>query len=67
MTANGWLQIAFFSVVLLALTKPIGMYMVRVYDGSLTWLRPVERLLYRLGAAWTRRRTSTGRSTRRRC
>ncbi len=49
MTANGWLQIAFFSVVLLALTKPIGMYMVRVYDGSLTWLRPVERLLYKLG------------------
>jgi K+-transporting ATPase ATPase A chain len=47
MTANGWLQIAFYSVVLLALTKPIGMYMVRVYDGSLTWLRPVERVLYR--------------------
>ena len=49
MTANGWFQIAFYSVVLLALTKPIGMYMVRVYEGSLTWLRPVERLLYRLG------------------
>ena len=49
MTANGWLQIAFYSVVLLALTKPIGMYMVRVYDGSMTWLRPVERLIYRLG------------------
>jgi K+-transporting ATPase ATPase A chain len=49
MTANGWLQIAFYSVVLLALTKPIGMYMIRVYDGSMAWLRPVERLLYRLG------------------
>jgi potassium-transporting ATPase potassium-binding subunit len=49
MTANGWLQIAFYSVVLLALTKPIGMYMVKVYDGSLTWLRPVELFLYRLG------------------
>ena len=48
MTANGWLQIAFYSVVLLALTKPIGMYMVRVYDGSMTWLRPVERLVYKL-------------------
>jgi K+-transporting ATPase ATPase A chain len=49
MTANGWFQIAFYSVVLLALTKPMGVYMVRVYDGSLTWLRPVERLLYRIG------------------
>ncbi len=48
MTANGWLQIAFYSVVLLALTKPIGMYMVRVYDGSMTWLPPVERLVYTL-------------------
>ena len=49
MTANGWLQIALYSVVLLALTKPTGMYMVRVYEGSLTWLRPLERFLYRLG------------------
>jgi K+-transporting ATPase ATPase A chain len=49
MTANGWLQIALYSVVLLALTKPMGVYMVKVYEGSLTWLRPVERFLYRLG------------------
>jgi K+-transporting ATPase ATPase A chain len=49
MTANGWLQIVFYSVVLLALTKPMGAYILRVYDGSLTWLRPVERVLYRLG------------------
>src|SRR6478672_12227902 len=49
MTANGWLQIALYSVVLLALTKPMGVYMVKVYDGSMGWLRPVERLLYRLG------------------
>jgi K+-transporting ATPase ATPase A chain len=49
MTANGWLQIAFYSIVLLALTKPMGIYMVRVYDGSMGWLRPVERFLYRLG------------------
>jgi K+-transporting ATPase ATPase A chain len=48
MTANGWLQIAFYSVALLLVTKPLGIYMLRVYDGSLTWLRPVERLLYRL-------------------
>jgi len=49
MTANGWLQIVLYSVVLLALTKPTGVYMVKVYAGSLTWLRPVERFLYRLG------------------
>jgi K+-transporting ATPase ATPase A chain len=48
MTANGWLQILFYSVLLLALTKPLGVYMVRVYDGSLRWLAPVERAIYRL-------------------
>ena len=49
MTANGWLQIAFYSVLLLALTKPTGVYILKVYDGSLRWLAPVERWLYRLG------------------
>ncbi len=61
MTANGWLQIAFYSVVLLLVTKPVGIYILKVYDGSMTWLRPVERLLYRLAGVdpeedqhWTR-------------
>jgi len=61
MTANGWLQIALYSVVLLALTKPLGIYIERVYDGSMRWLRPVEWLLYRLAGVdpaedqhWTR-------------
>jgi K+-transporting ATPase ATPase A chain len=49
MTVQGWLQIAFYSVALLLVTKPLGAYMLKVYDGSLTWLRPVERLFYRLG------------------
>ena len=48
MTANGWLQILFYSALLLALTKPLGAYMVRVYDGTLHWLAPVERVIYRL-------------------
>ena len=48
MTVNGWLQILFFSVVVLAITKPIGLYILRVYDGSLRWLAPVERVIYRL-------------------
>jgi K+-transporting ATPase ATPase A chain len=47
MTLNGWLQIAFYSVALLLVTKPVGIYILKVYDGSMTWLRPVERLLYR--------------------
>jgi len=47
MTPNGWFQIAVFAAMVLALTKPLGLYLVHVYDGSLTWLRPVERVLYR--------------------
>jgi K+-transporting ATPase ATPase A chain len=61
MTVSGWLQIAFYSVVLLLITKPLGIYVLKVYDGSLTWLRPVERLLYRAAGVdpaedqhWTR-------------
>jgi potassium-transporting ATPase potassium-binding subunit len=48
MTLNGWLQIAFYSLALLLVTKPLGIYMLKVYDGSLTWLWPVERVLYRV-------------------
>jgi K+-transporting ATPase ATPase A chain len=48
MTANGWLQIAFYSVVLLALTKPMGIAILKVYDGSVTWLAPIERFIYRI-------------------
>jgi K+-transporting ATPase ATPase A chain len=61
MTASGWLQIGIFSVLVLALTKPLGVYMVRVFDGSLTWLGPLERIIYRLSGVdpcedqhWTR-------------
>ena len=48
MTVNGWLQILFYAVLLLALTKPLGLYMVRVYDGSMGWLRALERPIYRI-------------------
>ena len=48
MTANGWLQILVYAVVVLAVTRPMGLYLLRVYDGSLRWLAPVERLIYRL-------------------
>jgi K+-transporting ATPase ATPase A chain len=48
MTANGWIQILFYCVVLLAVTKPMGIYMLKVYDGSYRWLRFVERPIYRV-------------------
>ena len=48
MTLNGWLQILFYSLCVLLIAKPLGLYLVRVYDGSLTWLGPVERAIYRV-------------------
>jgi K+-transporting ATPase ATPase A chain len=52
MTANGWLQIGLFLAVILAITKPLGVFMARVFSGERTFLdpvlRPVERLLYRV-------------------
>jgi len=47
MTTNGWLQIGFFCLALLAVTKPVGLYIQRVYDGKMRWLAPVERAIYR--------------------
>ena len=52
MTVNGWLQIIVFLAVLLAVTKPLGIFMARVFSRERTFLdpilRPVERLIYRL-------------------
>jgi K+-transporting ATPase ATPase A chain len=52
MTINGWLQIALYCVLLLLITRPIGGYMTRVFNGERTMLsvvlRPVERVIYRL-------------------
>jgi K+-transporting ATPase ATPase A chain len=52
MTANGWLQIAALILAVLAVTKPIGAYMARVFAGEKTFLdpvlRPFERLLYKV-------------------
>jgi K+-transporting ATPase ATPase A chain len=53
MTFNGIFQLLLYLVVLLALVKPLGWYMARVYEGQSTGLErvlgPVERLIYRLG------------------
>ncbi|MFD6320951.1 potassium-transporting ATPase subunit KdpA [Methylorubrum thiocyanatum] len=51
MTLIGWFQIALFCAVVLALVKPLGAYMTRVFAGERTILSPVlvpiERGLYR--------------------
>jgi K+-transporting ATPase ATPase A chain len=48
---QGWLQIAIFLAVLVALVKPVGIYMARVFDGRRVFLSPlvgpIERLAYR--------------------
>ena len=52
MTTNGWMQIGLFLALILAITKPIGVFMARVFGGERTFLdpvlRPIERLLYRV-------------------
>ena len=51
MTFNGWAQIVVFCLVVIALTRPLGGYMTRVFTGEATFLsallRPFERGLYR--------------------
>ncbi len=52
MTGIGWLQAIVFFLIVLALTKPLGSYMARVFQGERTWLSPVlvplEKLFYRI-------------------
>jgi K+-transporting ATPase ATPase A chain len=52
MTANGWFQILLFLALILAVTKPMGVFMARVFSRERTFMdpvmRPVERLLYRV-------------------
>src|SRR6267143_2074572 len=64
MTPNAWLQIGFFLLVILPLTKPLGVFITKVFNREKTFLdfalRPIERLIYRLSGvqeqremAWT--------------
>ena len=52
MTINGWVQILVYLVLLTLLTRPLGGYMQRVFDGQRTWLSrafgPLERGFYKL-------------------
>jgi K+-transporting ATPase ATPase A chain len=50
MTAIGWIQIFLYCAIIVALAKPLGWYMTRVFNGERTFmspvLRPVEAGLY---------------------
>jgi K+-transporting ATPase ATPase A chain len=65
MTGNGYFQLVLYLVALVGLAWPLGLYMARVYKdeipGFMGWLKPVERLFYRLAGVrpdddmpWTR-------------
>lgn len=55
MTALGVFQVLFYLLVIVALARPLGAFMARVFQGERTFLhplfRPLERLIYRLGGA----------------
>ena len=46
MTINGWLQILLFCAATFLVAKPLGAYLVAVYEGRVRWLAPLERALY---------------------
>jgi K+-transporting ATPase ATPase A chain len=52
MTLNGIVQIALFCIAIIALVRPVGHFMTRVFAGERTWLspvlQPVERVFYAL-------------------
>jgi K+-transporting ATPase ATPase A chain len=53
MTVIGWIQIILYCAIVVALVKPLGWYMTRVFNGERTWLspvlRPVEAGIYWIG------------------
>ena len=50
MTVNGWIQIALFCAIIIAITPVLGGYMTKVFNGERTFLspilRPIERMIY---------------------
>jgi potassium-transporting ATPase potassium-binding subunit len=59
MTLIGWLQILVYCAIVVALVKPVGGYLTRVFNGERTFLspvlRPIEAALYSLGGVDERR------------
>jgi K+-transporting ATPase ATPase A chain len=62
MTFIGWIQIALYCAIIVALVKPLGAYMTHVFNGERTFLspalRPVERAIYWAGGVDERREQS---------
>jgi len=52
MTINGWIQILLFALIIFAITKPLGIYMFRVFEGDRQplprFFAPIERWIYKL-------------------
>lgn len=52
MTSIGWLQAVVYFALIVAIAKPLGLYLTRVYAGERTWLSPafapLERAIYRM-------------------
>ncbi len=68
MTSIGFLQIAAYFLIILALTKPVGVFMAKLFGGERTFLhpilRPIERLIYKSSAALMKPpNNAAGRST----
>ena len=59
MTASGWFQIGLFLLVVFLITKPLGVFLARVFNHEKTFLdpvlQPVEKLIYRLASVDERR------------
>ena len=59
MTVIGWIQILLYCAIVVALVKPLGWYMTRVFNGEHTLLspvlRPIERGIYWIGGVDERR------------
>ena len=59
MTLIGWIQILLYCAIVVALVKPLGGYMTRVFNGERTFLspvlRPIETVLYSVGGVDERR------------
>src|SRR5262245_51765315 len=62
MTVIGWIQIILYCAIVVALVKPLGFYMTRVFNGERTFLspvlRPIEAVLYAIGGVDERREQS---------
>lgn len=55
MTQNDYLQLGLYLVLILTVTPVLGLYMTRLFNGEIGWLRPIERPLYALaGVSETR-------------